>query len=156
MTCRLDHFLISKSTMLSGQSIEASILPSTGSDHWPICLSMEILGIPLQKPFRFEKFWLSHLDFQENVARWWHNATIDKGTLIYRFQQKLKNLKIWNKTVFHNIFQDKRALECKMEIIQQGIILQGHSEALIQEEQDNNSQLDEHYKQEEILWRQKS
>jgi hypothetical protein len=41
---------------------------------------------------------------------------------MYQFQQRLKNvklrIKIWNKEVFSNIFEEKRRLETEMETIQ--------------------------------------
>eukprot|EP00253_Pinus_taeda_P012273 PITA_12273 len=84
----LDRFLISESIIMDGITAESDILPSGGSDHWPISLIVEVLGTPRNKPFRFEKFWLDHPNF----------------------------LKM-NKTVFGNIFQEKILLENKLEQI---------------------------------------
>jgi len=36
IACRLDRFHISKTLMLYGPLIEASILPKSGSDHWMV------------------------------------------------------------------------------------------------------------------------
>lgn len=36
-------------------------------NHWPICLLLENPKFLIKIPFRFEKFWLSHPDFQENI-----------------------------------------------------------------------------------------
>jgi hypothetical protein len=90
---------------------------------------VDIVGTPKRTPFRFEKFWLAHPDFQKISSRWWDEATIPHGSLMYRFQQKLKNfkqkIKDWNKTTFDNIFKVQRVLEKKMKAIQQALITQG-------------------------------
>jgi exonuclease III len=67
ITCKLDRFLISESLMMEGIAMEAAILNISGSDHWPLQLRMDILATPRKKPFRFEKFWLDHPKFQENI-----------------------------------------------------------------------------------------
>lgn len=108
VACKLDIFLISESLMLTGMHMEATIVPAAGSDDWPICLSLDTLK-PKEKPFRSEKFWLSHPDFLINIKSWWEGSTQNKGSLMYRFQQRFKTLKqhikICNKTVFGDIFQ---------------------------------------------------
>jgi hypothetical protein len=40
--------------------VEATILPKSGSDHWPVQLWIDTIATPKFKPFRFEKFWLTH------------------------------------------------------------------------------------------------
>eukprot|EP00253_Pinus_taeda_P018445 PITA_18445 len=64
---RLDKFLISESIIMDGTTVESDILPSGGSDHWPISLIVEVSSTPRNKPFRFEKFWLDHPNFQEMI-----------------------------------------------------------------------------------------
>jgi hypothetical protein len=79
---------------------------------------------------------------------------------MYRFQQRLKKfkhqLRQWNKEAFGNIFQDKKSLEQKLEDIQKRNIQTGHIDSQQQQEEDTlKRQLEERYKQEEILWKQK-
>lgn len=101
ITCQLDRFLVFENLMLEVHALESSILTVPGSDHWPIQLWMDITCTPRCKPFRFKKIWLSHLDFQPNIQKRWTEAIIPHDTSMYKFQQKLKNLKIrlkeWNK-----------------------------------------------------------
>jgi exonuclease III len=63
VACRLDRFLTTEALLESEPAVEANIMPKTGSDHWPIVFSMDPGFPPRPKPFRFEKFWLSHPDF---------------------------------------------------------------------------------------------
>ena len=59
----LDCFLVDEELMEESPYMESLILPKSGSDHWPISFNLEIGETPKYKPFRFEKFWFSHLDF---------------------------------------------------------------------------------------------
>jgi hypothetical protein len=79
--------------MEEGPHMESLILQKSGLDHWTICLSLETRETPKYKPFRFEKFWLSHPDFHQLAKTWWAQAEIEYGTSMYRFQQCLKNFK---------------------------------------------------------------
>jgi hypothetical protein len=157
---RLDRFLISESLLLDDLVLEANILPKDGSDHWPVSLWLDIGAMPKLKPFRFEKFWLNHPDFQNLSKTWWRQAEIDHGTCMYKFQQRLKNfkgqLKNWNKNVFGNILQKKQEIVQCLEELQQVFIAGERMTTLIKEEEQLQVELEERQKQEEILWRQKS
>jgi exonuclease III len=160
IACRLDRFLVSETLMLEGTSMESTILNFPGSDHWPLQLWVDISATPGKKPFRFESFWLDHPDFQENIQTWWREAEVPRGSKMYKFQQKLKNLKhtlkLWNQNTFGNIFDAKKQLLAQMEEIQHQIRLQGLTRELKAQEISINQQLEDRKRQEEILWRQKS
>jgi len=83
---------------------------------------MDVPATPSKKPFRFEQFWLDHPDFQENIQDWWREVDVPHGSKMYRFQQKLKNLKqtlkLWNKHTFGNIFDSQKQLSEQMGEIQ--------------------------------------
>ena len=157
---RLDRFLISDNATHLGGELTASILPFSGSDHWPIELQWNRPGKNLKRPFRFEEFWFSHLYFEELVKSSWTNFIPPEGTCMSRFQQKLKHLKgaikKWNHTSFGNIFRAQAKLNEEMKNIQQTIINAGRTEELTKLEQITESKIIERDKQEEILWRQKS
>eukprot|EP00253_Pinus_taeda_P033889 PITA_33889 len=139
---------------------EAKILPGLGSDHWPICLEIDIKKIKGKKPFRFEAFWLRNLDFLHRVEEWWTQSQARGQGKMHIFQLKLKEIKNrirkWNREEFGHIMEDKQKLEKEMEDIQQQIILEGRDEERSKEEGKIICQLEERRKQEEILWRQKS
>ena len=67
----LDHFLVSENIMHSTGEILADVLPATGSDHSPICLSWDWSCSPMGKPFHFKHFWMEHRDFRDLVSQWW-------------------------------------------------------------------------------------
>jgi hypothetical protein len=125
IACKLDRFLISESLMMEGTTVEADILNFSGSDHWPLQFRMDIPATPGKKPFRFEKFWLDHPDFQGNIQAWWREAEVPDGSKMYKFQQKLKNLKqtlkLWNQNTFGNIFDAQKQLSAQLEEIQHQI-----------------------------------
>jgi hypothetical protein len=79
---------------------------------------------------------------------------------MFRFQQRLKNLKqlikTWNKDTFGNIFDSQRQLSEKMEKIQHQIRMSGLTDDLKTQEAAIAQQLGTRKAQEEILWRQKS
>jgi len=60
---RMGRFLVTKSILLDGISVESDILPNGGLDHWPITITTAIQGTPRNKPFKFGNFWLTHLEF---------------------------------------------------------------------------------------------
>ena len=160
ISSRLDIFLISDNATHVGGEFTASILPFSGSDHWPIELQWNRPGNHLKRPFRFEEFWLSHPDFEELVKSTWINFTPTEGTKMSKFHQKLKHLKgaikKWNHNTFGNIFKAQAMLSAEMKRIQQTIITSGRTEELTKQEQDIESKNLERDKQEETLWRQKS
>eukprot|EP00253_Pinus_taeda_P028956 PITA_28956 len=160
ITSRLDRFLISDKFVHLGGDICASILPLARSDHWPISLQWKNPGNSNRKPFKFEAFWLTHPEFNTIVKTTWESFIPNGGSLMYQFQQRLKyikkQMKIWNYTIFGNIFQEKKALEQSMVELQQKIILECRTEEYARQEQILITQLDERGRQEEMLWRQKS
>jgi hypothetical protein len=105
--------------MLEGPMVESNILLKAGSDHWPVQFWIDTIATPKLKPFRFQKFWLIHPDFQEVARTWWTNAEIQQGAKMFYFHQRIKNFKQqvrkWNKEVFGNIFQERKSLEQKLE-----------------------------------------
>ena len=58
IACRLDRFLVTGSIIMNMGELKASVLPSVGSNHWPIKLEWKNVGPNLRRPFCFEKFWL--------------------------------------------------------------------------------------------------
>ena len=53
---RLDLFLVSEAIMNKDAFVKAKIIPSLGSDHWPIRLEVDTKRNRGRRPFRFEAF----------------------------------------------------------------------------------------------------
>jgi len=159
ITCKLDRFLGSEALLMDGMAMESTILNLFGSDHWPIQLWVDVPATLGKKPFQFEQFWLDH-PFQKNIQEWWRHAEIPYGSKMYRFQQKLKNLKqtlkLWNKLTFGSIFDSQKELSWQMGEIQQQIREQGLTDELKEHEMKVNQQMEDTKKHEDILWKQKS
>eukprot|EP00253_Pinus_taeda_P035368 PITA_35368 len=157
---RLDRFLVSESIMNRDVFLEAKIMPSIGSDHWPVRLEIDINKNSGKNHFIFESFWLRNPQFLEKAEEWWTQSTLQRKGKMHTFQLKLKelrgNIKKWNKEEFGNIMEEKQRLEQEMEEIQQTIIIEGRLEESCKTEGILISKLEERRKQEEILWRQKS
>ena len=64
------------------------------SDHWPVELMWSGMGSHIKNPFRFEQFWLEHPDFDEKINMWWEELSEGEEPSMYKFQQKLKDLKV--------------------------------------------------------------
>eukprot|EP00253_Pinus_taeda_P026765 PITA_26765 len=145
---------------MDGIIAESDILPSGGSDHWPISLIVEVQGTPRNKPFRFENFWLDHPNFLEMVKKWWSEPLEVRGSKMFNLQKKLKatkeKIKVWNKTVFGNIFQEKAILENKLEHIHRNGAAGNHSVEAMEQEKVLSQQWHKRCIQEETLWKQKS
>eukprot|EP00253_Pinus_taeda_P026591 PITA_26591 len=143
-----------------GTVVESNILPSEGSDHWPISLAVELQGTPRNKPFRFEKFWIEHPNFLTMVEKWWSEPLAEEGSKMFNLQKKLKNIKMrlknWNKTVFGNIFQEKAIIEHKLEQIHKDGAAGCRNEETCEQEKELTQQWHNRCKQEESLWKQKS
>ena len=87
--------------------MDCNILPWGGSDHWPVQLEANFQTTPKNRPFRFEKFWIEHPTFKENINQWWQEELPDQVTSMFKLYKKLKyikhKLKEWNKKIFENI-----------------------------------------------------
>eukprot|EP00253_Pinus_taeda_P002690 PITA_02690 len=157
---RVDKFFLSDNAIHLGGDLSASMLPLTGSDHWPITLQWTRPGNTSRRPFHFEAFWLTHPDFNNFINKVWKSFIPLEGSKMFQFQQKLKNLKFhikqWNQSTFGNIFQAQTTLNKEMKELQQKIIIEGRSEQLSEQETHLQSQILERDKQEEVLWKQKS
>ena len=112
---RLDRFLSSECLLTKGGDSAALVLPTAGSDHWPISLKWRWPGENLRRPFIFKQFWLTKEDFKPKVKQWWNEFVAPAGSVMYQFQHKLKyikeKIKKWNQEVFENILHAKKQIE---------------------------------------------
>lgn len=78
--------------MMKDVFIEATILPVTGLDHWPIKLEIDLKQRPKNRPFRFEAFWLRDKNLLEKLEEWWTKSEQKGKNKMHTFQLKLKEL----------------------------------------------------------------
>eukprot|EP00253_Pinus_taeda_P003950 PITA_03950 len=126
---KLDRFIILEDLILNDKGMEARILPFGGFDHWPIQLEIRGIGTPKNRPFRFENIWLTHPNFTSNISSWWSEDLHIQGTSMFLLHKKLKHIKLrlkyWNKKEFGNFFEGKKAVENKLQILNQSLIKDG-------------------------------
>eukprot|EP00253_Pinus_taeda_P012543 PITA_12543 len=157
---KLDKFMISEELLLLDKEVIADILPFGGSDHWPIQMEIKGIGTPRNKPFRFENMWLSHLDFINNIEKWWVEDLQIQGSSMFLLHKRLKHikqkLKEWNQKQFGNIFASKKTVEIKILELNQALIKNGFDKDINDQAEKYHQEWERLCKQEEIFWKQKS
>nr|XP_023904703.1 uncharacterized protein LOC112016374 [Quercus suber] len=94
--------------------------PWCHSDHCPILIETHpTRSYLLNRPFRFQSFWLSDLSFPGIVSQAWINARNLKES-ITRFT---KDATSWNKNQFGNIHGNKRRILARIYGVQRAIAL---------------------------------
>ncbi|XP_047978445.1 uncharacterized protein LOC125220328 [Salvia hispanica] len=110
---RLDRVLIGEGWANLFESTRVSNLPRILSDHCPLLIRCQIPGPRAKPSFRFQNMWVRHSSFLKEVERSWREETGTSGMI--NIQIKLsrlkKNLRIWNRVVFGNIFEKVRKAE---------------------------------------------
>lgn len=127
-------------------------LPRLSSDHWPILLQTHKITMTGQKPFRFEPFWMKHPSFLDLTSRVWLSQHGNLSQIVTDFQ---KELSIWNKDNFGNIFHEIKRTKARLYGLQKIIHFKRDSQLLLLEQtlQDKIKTLLEY---EESIWCMKS
>ncbi|GKV05206.1 hypothetical protein SLEP1_g17240 [Rubroshorea leprosula] len=128
-------------------------LPRFNSDHHPImldlCPNLSRMG---PRPFRMEKFWLDHHDFSQVISPIWSltntNSTESLALTVAASKQ-------WSKTVFGNIFEDKKSIIKRLNGIYRSPAFP-HSSFLVDLERQLSKEYENILKMEEDLWFMKS
>lgn len=116
---RLDRCLASENWILSFPEASIHHLPRTHSDHYLMLINLsKYITIPL-KPFRLELIWLSYHTFPNMVKGFFQNYD-HLASAISHFESKIK---VWNREVFGNIFQNKNTLFSRLAGIQRSNII---------------------------------
>lgn len=156
---RLDRFLFRGNLSDLAVNLSASLLPSSGSDHYPVILNIEGEATPRCCPFKFEKMWMQNPDFYDLVARWWSEVNF-QGSKMFCLVNKLKHLKSkllkWNNEVFGNIFETKISLEKEIADLNEKVFRLGMDQDSFLKEKELLGKYEETLTKEEIFWKQKS
>lgn len=125
-------------------------LPIVRSDHGPILLDFEITQAFRQRPFRFERMWMTHSKCKEVVQVAWNFSVV--GFRAYRLKTKLSNLRKefirWNKQVFGRVENDIRVRQAQLQGIQNSI----HTVEDVTKEKLTREELETLMHREEVIW----
>ncbi|XP_059073537.1 uncharacterized protein LOC131874265 [Cryptomeria japonica] len=138
---------------------DASILPFSGSDHFPIQLDIQGEVGSKRCPFKFENMWLKDDNILELLKEWWNVANVS-GFGIFKIVKKLKiikkNLNHWNKEHFGNIFDNKAQVESELVEVNEKVLRHGMDATLFLREKKLLSDDESILSKEEVFWKQKS
>ncbi|OMO70912.1 reverse transcriptase [Corchorus capsularis] len=148
---RLDRCLVTEAWWQRfGYSVEKHLI-TRASDHLPLLILISdkpIIDITVP-PFRFENMWSSHPLFASVVTQSWQAS--NAANINIKIARCGRDLELWNRRVFGNIrFNLTRKKREYEELYSKGDLVD-----LCQFERCKD-ELDQLYKQEEVLWRQRS
>ncbi|GLT77972.1 hypothetical protein SLA2020_495240 [Shorea laevis] len=134
---------------------EASVfhLPRVHSDHCPLLLDLDPSKHAFGKrPFKLEKFWVDHPEFQALVQECW--GVVDQNTT-QCLDVMMKKAKLWSRATFGNLFKRKKKIMARLEGIHRFLSI-NHSSFLTTLEKELANEYSEILKLEEDLWFMKS
>ncbi|GKV15349.1 hypothetical protein SLEP1_g26146 [Rubroshorea leprosula] len=134
---------------------EASVfhLPRVHSDHNPLLLDLEPFKPSFGKrPFRLEKFWMDHPEFQNLVQDCWG---IEDNNTSQCLETMMKKAKLWSRTTFGSLFKRKKQILARLEGIHRFLSTK-HCSFLTSLEKDLVNEYSKILKLEEDLWFMKS
>lgn len=107
----LDKFLLSSNWFDSDIESFSSILPLSGSNHFPVLLTVVRDRSSFKFPFKFEPMWFRDTSFLPLLCQWWGEAPFLRGSRMFQLVKKIsflkKNIRSWNSLHFKNIFEEK-------------------------------------------------
>lgn len=156
---KLDRFFVLGSLINFPYTLDASILPFSESNHFPIQLGIQGEVGPKRRPFKFENMWLKDDNILKLLKEWWNAAKVSRYG-IYKVVNKLKiikkNLIHWNKEHFGNIFDNKAQVEAELAKVNEKVMIHGMDEALFLREKKILADHESILAKEEVFWKQKS
>ncbi|XP_050262566.1 uncharacterized protein LOC126707024 [Quercus robur] len=115
---RIDQFFTNPSWCLLYPEARVTHLTRCHSDHCPVLMEAVPKRVThLNRPFKFQSFWLSNPSFPGVVMRAWSH-TRNLSASIEKFTNEATQ---WNKNQFGNIFEKKRRLMARLNGIQRTI-----------------------------------
>ena len=122
------------------------------SDHCPVLLeTMPHNRVQLDRPFKFQRYWLSDLSFPQIVVQAWGQPTC----LHEAIKKFAVNASDWNRNHFGNIFAKKNRIRARLNGIQR-VIATRPSSYLLELEKMLIQELEVILNQEHELWALKS
>ena len=108
---RIDRFFVNPDWCSIFLEVRVSHLTRCHSDHCPVLLCPKPIPFThLPRPFRFQTCWLSDPSFPKVVSQAWNQAQC-LPEAIDKFR---KDVQVWNKNHFGNVFGKKRRLLARL------------------------------------------
>ncbi|WJX12769.1 hypothetical protein P8452_03227 [Trifolium repens] len=108
--------------------------------------------------FKFLRMWSLHPECWNVISECWNTVIV--GCPMYVLSQKLKllkfKLKTWNKVCFGNVNDLVSTAEMNLHQIQMQLQVNGHSDALLNEEKQASLILEDALNKQELFWQEKS
>lgn len=129
-------------------------LPRIHSDHNPLLVTLLSTMNPryLERPFRYQTMWSSHVNFEDAVTIFWQG---NQESMSHKLECLRRFLKRWNKQVFGHLFRRKAALVRRLDGIYRSMAVYP-SQYLCTLEHTLMSEYCLVQEQEEQFWKQKS
>ncbi|XP_075649874.1 uncharacterized protein LOC142620385 [Castanea sativa] len=149
---RLDRFFANPDWCMLYLEAQVSHLTRCSSDHCPVLLDLHPQSnFRLDRPFRFQNFWLSDNSFPDLVRNAWANH----AGLYDSLNKFTSEVKFWNRELFGNIFAKKKRILACLSGIQRTMAVRPTS-FLVNLEKELQLELNSILNQEEELWAFKS
>ena len=149
---RLDRFFVNPGWCTLYPNARVSHLTRVHSDHCPVLLDFDPgVDSRLNRPFKFQSFWLNDLTFPSIVRDTWGRTNcLEKAV-----EKFAKDATDWNRNHFGNIFAKKRRVMARLDGAQKALV-ERPSNFLVELEKDLQRELNEVLNQEQELWALKS
>ncbi|XP_050245887.1 uncharacterized protein LOC126693795 [Quercus robur] len=115
---RLDRFFMNPSWCLLYPNAKVTHLTRCHSDHCPVLMETNPRGqMFLNRPFKFQSFWLSDPSFPFVVNQAWRQPR----KLMEAIDSFAKQATLWNKNHFGNIFHKKKRIMTRLDGVQMAL-----------------------------------
>lgn len=149
---RIDRFFVNPGWCTMYPDAKITHLTRCHSDHCPVLLeSKPINHRHLPRPFKFQSCWLADLSFPNIVSRAWRQSS-HLGEAVDKF---VKDVSIWNKNEFGNVFVKKKRIMARLNGIQKAMALRPSAQ-LVELEKVLQQELESILNQERDIWALKS
>ena len=115
---RIDRFFMNPSWCVLYLDAKVTHLPRCHSDHYPVLMEALLArSVKLNRPFRFQEFWLSDISFPSIVSKAW-NRNRKLAEAVDNFSKEATS---WNRNHFDNIHQKKRRIMARIYGVQKAL-----------------------------------
>ncbi|KAL8537668.1 hypothetical protein ACS0TY_012702 [Phlomoides rotata] len=159
ISSKLDRLLAHEGFIDNWNSVSATVLARTASDHHPLLLQCDMGLSHTPRPFKFQSSWTLDSRFPEMVQSSWTRPlrASDPILLVVRKLKRLKNeLRVWNKEVFGLIGNKLAAAKRVLSEVQGQVYDFGDSEDLFNKEIEATVEINQILTQEQFLYAQKN